>query len=44
MARPSGAGSWVGIANAVLCALCNAVGTLAVRGLTRTELTAAIVF
>ncbi len=44
MARPSGAGSWVGIANAVLCALCNAVGTLAVRGLTRTESTAAIVF
>ena len=44
MAHPSGAGSWLGIVNAILCALCNAVGTLAVRGLTRTESTASIVF
>ena len=44
MAHPSGAGTWVGILNAILCALCNAVGTLTVRGLTRTESTASIVF
>lgn len=44
MARPSGAGSWAGMAYALLCAICNAVGTLTVRGLTRTELTASIVF
>jgi drug/metabolite transporter (DMT)-like permease len=44
MARPSGAGSWVGMVNALLCAVCNAVGTLTVRGLTRTESTASIVF
>ena len=37
MAHPSGAGNWLGIVNAVLCAVCNAVGTLTVRGLTRTE-------
>ncbi len=44
MARPSGAGSWAGMAYALLCAICNAVGTLTVRGLTRTESTASIVF
>jgi drug/metabolite transporter (DMT)-like permease len=44
MARPSGAGSLVGMVCALLCAACNAFGTLAVRGLTRTESTAAIVF
>jgi drug/metabolite transporter (DMT)-like permease len=44
MAHPSGAGNWVGMANAILCAVCNAVGTLTVRGLTRTESTASIVF
>jgi drug/metabolite transporter (DMT)-like permease len=44
MARPSGAGSWAGMAYALLCTVCNAVGTLTVRGLTRTESTASIVF
>ena len=44
MAHPSGAGNLFGMANAILCAVCNAVGTLTVRGLTRTESTAAIVF
>jgi drug/metabolite transporter (DMT)-like permease len=44
MARPSGAGSLAGMAYALLCAICNAVGTLTVRGLTRTESTASIVF
>jgi len=44
MAHPSGAGNWVGMGNAILCAVCNAVGTLTVRGLTRTESTASIVF
>ncbi len=44
MARPSGSGSGLGMANALFCAACNAVGTLTVRGLTRTELTASIVF
>ena len=44
MARPSGAGGMAGMAYALVCAVCNAVGTLAVRGLTRTELTASIVF
>ena len=44
MAHPSGAGNWVGMLNAILCAVCNAVGALTVRGLTRTELTASIVF
>jgi drug/metabolite transporter (DMT)-like permease len=32
------------MASAILCAVCNAVGTLTVRGLTRTEATASIVF
>ena len=44
MARPSGAGNWAGMVFALLCAGCNAVGTLTVRGLTRTEATASIVF
>ncbi len=44
MARPSGAGNWAGMAFALSCAICNAVGTLSVRGLTRTEATASIVF
>ncbi len=44
MARPSGAGNWAGIGFALLCAVSSAVGTLAVRGLTRTESTASIVF
>jgi drug/metabolite transporter (DMT)-like permease len=44
MAHPSGAGSWIGVTNALLCAICNALGTLTVRGLTRTEATASIVF
>jgi drug/metabolite transporter (DMT)-like permease len=44
MARPSGAGSTMGMVSALLCAACNAFGTLAVRGLTRTESTASIVF
>jgi drug/metabolite transporter (DMT)-like permease len=43
MAHPSGAGSTLGMANAILCALCNAVGTLTVRGLTRTDHSASIV-
>src|SRR5262249_18550887 len=44
MAHPSGAGNWLGIVNALLCALCSATGTLAVRGLSRTETSASIVF
>jgi drug/metabolite transporter (DMT)-like permease len=44
MARPSGGGSSAGIIFALSCAACNAVGTLTVRGLTRTESTASIVF
>jgi drug/metabolite transporter (DMT)-like permease len=44
MAHPSGAGNWVGMVSAILCAVCNAVGSLTVRGLTRTEATASIVF
>jgi drug/metabolite transporter (DMT)-like permease len=44
MARPSGSGSTLGMACALACAGCNAFGTLAVRGLTRTESTASIVF
>ena len=38
MARPSGAGSLAGMAYALLCAICNAVGTLTVRGLTRSPM------
>jgi len=44
MARPSVAGSVAGMVYALVCAICNAVGTLAVRGLTRTEASASIVF
>ena len=44
MAHPSGSGSGMGMLAALLCALCNAVGTLTVRDLTRTDSTAAIVF
>jgi drug/metabolite transporter (DMT)-like permease len=44
MARPSGLGNWSGMVFALICAICNAVGTLTVRGLTRTESTASIVF
>jgi drug/metabolite transporter (DMT)-like permease len=44
MARPSGSGSALGMFCALACAGCNAFGTLAVRGLTRTEGTASIVF
>ncbi|MBV9858565.1 MAG: DMT family transporter [Alphaproteobacteria bacterium] len=44
MAHPSGGGSTVGILCAVACAVCNAVGTLTVRGLCRTEPTESIVF
>ncbi|MBV9551276.1 MAG: DMT family transporter [Alphaproteobacteria bacterium] len=43
MARPSGAESAVGVAGAVACAVCNAVGTLTVRDLCRTEHSASIV-
>jgi drug/metabolite transporter (DMT)-like permease len=42
--RPSGAGSIAGMLCALLCAACNAFSALTVRGLTRTESTAAIVF
>ena len=44
MARPSGSGSVLGMFCALACAGCNAFGTIAVRGLTRTEGTASIVF
>jgi drug/metabolite transporter (DMT)-like permease len=44
MAHPSGAGNWVGMLSAILCAVCNAVGTLTVRDLTRTDSSASIVF
>jgi drug/metabolite transporter (DMT)-like permease len=44
MAHPTGAGNWLGMVTAILCAVCNAVGTLTVRGLTLTESTASIVF
>ena len=43
MARPSGAENALGVAGAVGCAVCNAVGTLAVRDLCRTEHSASIV-
>jgi drug/metabolite transporter (DMT)-like permease len=44
MAHPSGAVNWFGMANALTCAICNAVGSLTVRDLTRTDASAAIVF
>ena len=43
MAHPSGAGSSIGMASAIACAVCNALGTLYVRGLTKTDHSAAIV-
>jgi drug/metabolite transporter (DMT)-like permease len=43
MARPSGAENALGVAGAVGCAVCNAVGTLTVRDLCRTEHSASIV-
>jgi drug/metabolite transporter (DMT)-like permease len=43
MAHPSGTGSSFGMVNAIICAVCNAVGTLYVRDLCRTEHSAAIV-
>ncbi|HWB50292.1 MAG TPA: DMT family transporter [Stellaceae bacterium] len=43
MARPSGGESALGIAGAIACAVCNAVGTLTVRDLCRTEHSASIV-
>lgn len=44
MAHPSGSGSLGGMLAALGCALCNAVGTLTVRDLCRTDSTASIVF
>ncbi|HVH78610.1 MAG TPA: DMT family transporter [Stellaceae bacterium] len=43
MARPSGAENAIGVAGAIACAVCNAVGTLTVRDLCRTEHSASIV-
>jgi drug/metabolite transporter (DMT)-like permease len=43
MAHPSGAGSTLGIGGAITCAVCNAIGTLTVRDLCRTEHSASIV-
>ena len=43
MAHPSGAGSALGIGGAITCAVCNAIGTLTVRDLCRTEHSASIV-
>ena len=43
MARPSGAGSALGVGGAIACAVCNAIGTLTVRDLRRTEHSASIV-
>ncbi|HUI35255.1 MAG TPA: DMT family transporter [Stellaceae bacterium] len=43
MAHPSGAGSALGAGGAITCAVCNAVGTLTVRDLCRTEHSASIV-
>lgn len=43
MARPSGAENALGVAGAIGCAVCNAVGTLTVRDLCRTEHSASIV-
>ena len=43
MARPSGAENAVGVAGAITCAVCNAIGTLTVRDLCRTEHSASIV-
>jgi drug/metabolite transporter (DMT)-like permease len=43
MARPSGAANALGVAGAITCAVCSAVGTLTVRDLCRTEHSASIV-
>jgi drug/metabolite transporter (DMT)-like permease len=43
MAHPSGAENALGVAAAITCAVCNAVGTLTVRDLCRTEHSASIV-
>ena len=43
MAHPSGAENALGVAGAITCAVCNAVGTLTVRDLCRTEHSASIV-
>jgi drug/metabolite transporter (DMT)-like permease len=44
MAHPSGTGNALGMACAIMTAVCNAFGTLSVRDLCRTESTASIVF
>ncbi|HEX3863286.1 MAG TPA: DMT family transporter [Stellaceae bacterium] len=44
MAHPSGAANVLGMGCALACASCNAVGTLTVRDLTRTDHSASIVF
>ena len=44
MARPSGGGAAIGVGCAIACAGCNAVGSLYVRDLCRTEPVASIVF
>ncbi|HEX5321718.1 MAG TPA: DMT family transporter [Stellaceae bacterium] len=43
IAHPEGNGSLTGMGNALACAVCNAVGTLTVRGLTKTDHSASIV-
>jgi drug/metabolite transporter (DMT)-like permease len=43
VAHPSGNGSLIGMGSALACAVCNAVGTLTVRGLTKTDHSASIV-
>jgi hypothetical protein len=43
MAHPSGAENALGVAGAVGCAVCKAIGTLSVRDLCRTEHAASIV-
>jgi drug/metabolite transporter (DMT)-like permease len=43
MARPSGAENALGVAGALTCAVCSAIGTLTVRDLCRTEHSASIV-
>jgi drug/metabolite transporter (DMT)-like permease len=43
MSRPSGAENLLGVAGSLTCAVCNAIGTLTVRDLCRTEHSASIV-
>jgi len=43
VAHPEGNGSIIGMGSALACAVCNAVGTLTVRGLTKTDHSASIV-